>query len=320
MDEKGLQAPLPHQPVLYHEIIEALRPHSKGHYVDGTVGAGGHAWGILNGSSPDGLLLGMDVDPQALEIAQGYLAEFGSRAHLIQASYNTINDQIERLGWEFVDGVLLDLGVSSMQLDTASRGFSFQEQAALDMRFDPRNHTTAEKLVNETSESELVAILRDFGEEHKAGVIARTIVKARPIRDTQHLATVVAGVTGRSKRALNRDKKRIHPATRTFQALRIAVNNELDTLESALPAASMALAPGARMIVIAYHSLEDRIVKRFLRRESRDCICPERQPVCTCGHKATLKDLTRRPVRPKDSEVQKNPRSRSARMRVAEKI
>jgi 16S rRNA (cytosine1402-N4)-methyltransferase len=302
-----------HLPVLYNEIIHALQPHRGGLYVDGTLGAGGHAWGILQESSPDGRLLGLDVDPQALGLASEKLMEFAGRAILVHASYHTLRQQLTVIGWGRVDGILLDLGLSSMQLDTPERGFSFQVEAPLDMRFDPDNPVTAADLVNGLSEAELADVLYRYGEEHRSRQVARAILKARPLNTTRQLAEVVA-------RATSGGKSGIHPATRTFQALRIMVNGELDTLEAVLPQTLDALTPGGRMAIISFHSLEDRIVKQFMRRESRDCICPPRQPVCTCGHKATLREFTRQPVRPQEDEIKNNPRSRSARLRVAERI
>ena len=290
-----------------------MQPHREGLYVDGTLGAGGHAWGILQASRPDGQLLGMDVDPQALELAQAKLAEFGDRAILVQASYCTLVKQVVKLGWRRVDGILLDLGLSSMQLDTQTRGFSFQTEAPLDMRFDPTGKVCAADLVNNLDESELAELLFHFGEEQRSRQVARAIVRARPIQTTTQLAQVVVGVTSGGKSG-------IHPATRTFQALRIAVNGELEALEEILPQTLEALTPGGRLAVISFHSLEDRMVKQFMRTESRDCICPPRQPVCTCGHKAAMRELTNKPVRPQEDEIKNNPRSRSARLRIAERI
>ena len=304
---------LPHQPVLYNEIIHALRPQSSNSYIDGTLGAGGHARGILEASSPDGRLLGMDVDPQALAVARERLAEFGSRAVIIQASYTTLSEQLDKLGWDKVDGILLDLGLSSMQLDTPERGFSFKADAPLDMRFDPRNPVTAADLVNNLPEKELADLIYRYGEERRSRQVARAIVKARPIETTQELAQLVA-------RAVRGGRQDIHPATKTFQALRIAVNQELEALETVLPQAVASLNPGGRLAVIAFHSLEDRRVKQFFRQESRDCICPPRQPICTCEHIATIREITRRPIMPQEEEIQENPRARSARLRVAEKI
>jgi len=290
-----------------------MQPHWEGLYIDGTLGAGGHAWGILQACSPDGQLLGMDVDPQALDLAQEKLAEFGGRAILVRASYRSLLQQVENLGWHRVDGILLDLGLSSMQLDTPARGFSFQSEAPLDMRFDPEGKVCAADLVNNLDEFKLADLLYRYGEEWRSRHVARAIVRARPIQTTTQLAQVVAGATSGGKSG-------IHPATRTFQALRIAVNGELDALEEVLPQTIEALIPGGRLAVISFHSLEDRMVKQFIRKESKDCLCPPRQPICTCGHLATLRDMTIKPVRPKDDEISKNPRSRSARLRIAERI
>lgn len=302
-----------HEPVLYHEIIHALQPHGGGLYVDGTVGAGGHAWGILQASHPDGRLLGLDVDPQALELTREKLAGFDGRFILRQASYTTLTRQLSDLRWERVNGILLDLGVSSMQLETPQRGFSFLESGPLDMRFNPSSPLTAADLVNNLREEELVDILFRYGEERRARQVVRAILRNRPIITTSQLAQVVGGATSSGVPGM-------HPATRTFQALRIAVNKELTALESVLPQAVTALAASGRLAVISFHSLEDRIVKQFLRREAMDCICPPQQPVCTCGHKASLREVTRRPIRPQDEEVHRNPRSRSARLRVAERL
>jgi len=302
-----------HQPVLYHETIQALQPRPGGVYVDGTLGAGGHAWGILSASGPDGRLLGMDVDPQALALAAEKLETFGPRLVMVQASYTTLTEQLHRLGWPAVDGILLDLGVSSMQVDTAERGFSFLADAPLDMRFDPSQPVTAADLVNTLPESELANLLYRLGEEQRAYQVARAIVAARPVRTTGELAAVVSRVTRSGRPGM-------HPATRTFQALRMAVNQELDAIQAVLPQAAQALAPGGRLAVIAFHSLEDRLVKQFFRRESQDCLCPPQQPLCTCGHRATLREITRRPLQPSPAEIQSNPRARSARLRVAEKL
>jgi 16S rRNA (cytosine1402-N4)-methyltransferase len=303
----------PHNPVLYNEIIPALQPHGNGRYVDCTVGAGGHAWGILKASQPDGDLLGLDVDPQALKLAKKRLAQFGKKATLLRASYTTLQEQLIRLEWDQVDGILLDLGVSSLQLDRSERGFSFQSDGPLDMRFDPSNPVRAGDLVNQLPEDELAGLLYQYGEERRSRQIARAILMSRPIHSTHELAKIIVGVVGGVA-------GRIHPATRTFQALRIAVNRELDALKSVLPQAVASLRPGGRLAVISFHSLEDRIVKQYFRLESKDCICPPKLPVCICGHYAIIKEVNRRPIRPQETEVQKNPRSRSARLRIAEKI
>lgn len=303
----------PHRSVLYQPIIHFLRPVSPGRYVDATVGAGGHAAGILEAASPDGCLLGMDVDPQALALASRRLAVYGARSVLVQSSYIHLRDQLDRLGWKEVDGILLDLGVSSMQLDTPERGFSFQHDGPLDMRFDPTAPTSAADLVNRLPENELADLIWRYGEDPHSRRVARAIVQARPLETTRQLADAIArGHGGR--------RERTHPATRAFQALRIAVNQELQAVETVLPQAVGALAPGGRLAVISFHSLEDRLVKQFFRRESRDCICPPEQPVCTCGHKAVIREVTRHPVEADAEETRENPRSRSAKLRVAEKL
>jgi 16S rRNA (cytosine1402-N4)-methyltransferase len=302
-----------HVPVLYHEIIQALQPKPGGFYVDGTLGAGGHAWGILEASNPDGKLLGLDLDPQALSLAEERLAPFGSRTILRQASYVTLSEQLVSLGWEAVHGIVLDLGVSSMQLDTPERGFSFRSDAPLDMRFNPEASTTAANLVNHLPEADLADLIYRYGEERRSRQVARAIVAARPIFTTGQLAEVIA-------KATQSGKPGIHPATRTFQALRIAVNGELEAIEQVLPQAVEALIPGGRLAVISFHSLEDRIVKQFFRQEIKDCLCPPKQPICTCDHKASLAEITRKPIQPSETEAFENPRARSSRLRIAEKL
>jgi 16S rRNA (cytosine1402-N4)-methyltransferase len=313
-----------HRPVLYQEVIDALKPERGGRYIDGTLGAGGHAFGLLQASSPDGLLLGLDLDPQALELAKQRLIAFGDRAILVRSSYTEMKAQLHSLGWSGVQGVLLDLGVSSMQLDTPGRGFSFQADAPLDMRFDPNAMMTAAELVNTISEADLAKILFDYGEERRARQIAKAIIQARPLRTTKELADLILKVSiNKEKKQQYHNqygKKKVHPATRTFQALRIAVNQEMDAITSVLPAALDVLSPGGRLAVISFHSLEDRIVKQFIRKESSDCLCPPRQPVCSCGHKASLVEVNRRPIMASQDEILENPRARSARLRVAEKI
>ena len=303
----------PHQPVLYHEIIHFLRPQSPERYVDATVGAGGHAWGILEKSAPQGRLLALDRDPQALELAGQRLLLFKDRLVLVQASYTALAAELQRLNWQSVHGIVFDLGVSSMQLDTPARGFSFQSQGPLDMRFDPADPLSAANLVNDLPESELADLIWRYGEERHSRQIAQAIVRARPLQTTGQLVETI-------RKAAGGQRDRLHPATRTFQALRIAVNQELQAVEIGLPQAVQALASGGRLAVISFHSMEDRIVKQYFRHESRDCICPPEQPVCTCGHKASIRELTRRPIQPRPEEIQTNPRARSARLRVAEKI
>jgi 16S rRNA (cytosine1402-N4)-methyltransferase len=302
-----------HQPVLYQEVLEALLPKSGGRYADGTVGLGGHAHGVLVASAPEGELLGLDVDPKALELAAKRLAGFGDRPILRLGSYGKLSQHLAAVGWEAVDGVLLDLGASSMQFDSAERGFSFQQEGPLDMRFDPNSPLTADELVNQWPEADLADIIFRYGEEPKSRRIARAIAKSRPLHSTVQLAEVIAIAAGGRRSG-------IHPATRSFQALRIAVNRELETLDAALPQTVAALKPGGRLAVISFHSLEDRTVKLFFRQESRDCICPPQQLVCICDHKASISEITRKPIRPTPDEVDANPRARSARLRVAEKL
>jgi len=303
----------PHQPVLYQQVLDALEPTSGSVYLDGTLGAGGHAFGILTASTPDGKLLGLDVDPEALAIARQRLFAFKERTVIKQASYRLAPEILNNLEWDQVQGILLDLGVSSMQIDRPERGFSFMSEGPLDMRFNQEIGLSAADLVNTLGESEIADILYEFGEERYSRRIAGAIVKARPIHTTRDLAQVVAD-------AVPGYGSRIHPATRTFQALRIATNKELETVAEALPELTGILAPGGRIAVISFHSLEDRIVKQFFRRESKDCICPPEQPICTCEHVASLKVITKKPIMAGQKEIQENPRSSSARLRIAEKI
>ena len=302
-----------HVPVLYQEVLEILNPVPGGFYVDGTIGAGGHSRGILERSAPDGMLIGFDRDPAALAIAASNLAEFSDRVTLIHSSYQEMVSHLNNRNWHTVDGILIDLGLSSMQLNTPERGFSFRYDAPLDMRFDPTQSFSASDLVNEYTREELAEIIFTYGEEKFSRRIANAIIANRPLATTKELAELIKGVVPHSR-------SKIHPATRTFQALRIVVNNELDALEAFLPAALEVLRPGGRLAVIAFHSLEDRIVKRYFRQESRDCICPPEIPICVCENKARIKEITRRPIRPEDHEIHENPRARSAKLRAAEKI
>lgn len=299
-----------HTPVLVEAVLQYLRVSPGGRYIDCTVGAGGHALSILGQASPGGRLLGLDADPEALKLARSVLP---SQTVLVNANFVQLETIAAIEGFQNVDGILFDLGLSSMQLSESGRGFSFSFEAPLDMRFDPTQPVTAADIVNNDSESELAQLLFKYGEEPFARRIARSIVAHRPILTTLELADVVTESTGSHK-------GRIHPATRTFQALRIAVNKELDNLSTALPQAVNLLGVGGRLTVISYHSLEDRVVKQFLLQESRGCICPPGTPVCVCGHRPRLKILTRKVVRPSPEEIAGNPRSRSARLRAAERI
>ena len=255
----------------------------------------------------------MDRDPQALELADQRLRSFKDRVTLVHTSYIHLADEIDRLEWPPVQGILFDLGLSSMQLDTVARGFSFMAEGPLDMRFDPGQKQSAADLVNLLPEKELADLIWRYGEERYSRRIAAAICQARPLSTTTELADVI-------RKAVGGQREHIHPATRTFQAIRIAVNEELKAVEQALPLAVSALAPGGRLAVISFHSMEDRLVKQFFRLESRDCICPPEQPVCTCGHKASIHEVNRKPIQPGENEIQDNPRARSARLRVAEKL
>jgi len=309
-----------HVPVLYDAVLTHLALGPGDAVIDGTLGGGGHAAGLLQAIAPDGRLLGLDRDPEALARARERLAPFGGRAVLVHSSFRDLECVAYRHHFLPADGVLLDLGLSSYQLSAPERGFSFMQDGPLDMRFDPSQGLSAADLVNELPTAELADILYRYGEERQSRRIARAIVAARPLETTRELAEVIAREVGGSGARRGRRRGRIHPATRSFQALRIAVNDELGALEAVLPQAVDLLRSGGRMVVISFHSLEDRMVKQFLRRQARDCVCPPQQPVCTCQHQATLRLVTRRPVRPDETEVAHNPRARSARLRVAEKL
>jgi len=304
-----------HVPVLLQEVIAALQPQPGGVYIDGTVGAGGHAAAVLEASAPDGQLYGFDQDQQALEIATGNLDKFGNRVHLTHANFKHLDQTARHLNIPPVNGILLDLGVSSMQFDQPDRGFSFQADGPLDMRMNPITGKTAADLVNNLPQDELANLIYKYGEERQSRRIARAIVQARPIYSTQELAATVARAARKPGKA---GRSKIHPATQTFQALRIAVNNELTILEQVLPQALQLLKPKGRLAVISFHSLEDRIVKQFFRQEAQDCICPPEQPICTCRHKSIINIITKKPISPTLAEIDVNPRARSAKLRVVE--
>jgi 16S rRNA (cytosine1402-N4)-methyltransferase len=302
-----------HIPVLYKEIIHALQPQSGGRYVDGTLGAGGHARGILEACSPDGHLLGLDVDPQALALSRETLAPFEGRTHLEQASYITITKQLAALKWDFVDGIVLDLGASSMQFDNAERGFSFMQDGPLDMRFGSNAFQSAEDIVNTYDERDLADLIFRYGEDRDARRIAKAIVMSRPLRTTRELVAVI-------EKASPRRGDRTHPATQTFQALRIAVNEELSSVESVLPQAVAALRSGGRCAVISFHSLEDRIVKDYFREQSKDIVNPPYERIYEVERKAVVEIINKKPIVASDEEVKDNPRARSAKLRVIEKL
>ena len=312
MESKKGEGPL-HRPVLYQEVLDFLAPESPKRYLDCTAGAGGHAEGILNACGPAGQLLAIDLDPSAVALTAERLAPFGERAIVRHASYLESADILNEIGWKEVDGIVMDLGVSSMQLDQTDRGFSFRKNGPLDMRFDPRRGKSAAELVNSLDESDLAELIWKYSEERYSRKIAHAILAARPLHSTAELAEVV-------RRAVGRTHEKQDPATRTFQALRIAANDELSTIEQALPQLIGRLAPKGRIAVISFHSLEDRIVKQTFKRESADCICPPEQLVCTCGHRRQIQLVTHRPLAPSEAEIAQNPRARSARLRVAEKL
>ena len=304
-----------HLPVLLSETLERLLVHPGGVYLDATMGEGGHTSALLEACTPEGRVLGIDRDPRSLARAAIRLARFGGSFISAQGNYSQMAVMASQQGIDRVDGILMDLGLSSRQLDSPGYGFSFQTDEPLDMRYDPDWPVSADDIVNGYSEEDLANVIFEYGEEPRSRRISRAIVRNRPINSTGQLASLVVATLGPGSRRGHR----VHPATRTFQALRIEVNDELTSVESGLEAAIDLLAPSGRLAVISYHSLEDRIVKTVLQRESTGCICPPEIPVCLCGHEATLNLVNRRIIRPSSEEVASNPRSRSARMRVAER-
>ena len=302
-----------HVPVLLQTTIELLNIRPGARYIDCTLGAGGHAAAILERCLPGGSLLGMDADPEAIETARKNLEHYANAVALVNENFKHLEDACNRYSFLPVDGILFDLGMSSLQLEDQARGFSFRFDAPLDMRFSPAQSETAAHMLNTLSQSELAEILSRYGEEHQSRLIARRIVSNRPINTTLQLVEIV-------EQASAPGSGRIHPATRTFQALRIAVNRELANLAEGLRQAMELLHPGGRLVVISYHSLEDRIVKQFMQRESKGCLCPPDVPLCGCGHTATLKIVNRKVVTPSPEKKRANPRSRSAKLRAAERL
>jgi len=302
-----------HVPALLDEVIAGLQARSGGYFVDCTVGLGGHAAAILGKISPSGRLLGIDADPEAIRLTQAKLSDYGEAVTLVNDNFVNLEAICGRYHFHPVDGILFDLGVSSLQLDTAERGFSFHLDAPLNMRFDPGQGLTASDIVNSFSEQELAKLIEKYGEERHSRRIAQHIVQNRPIATTVELARLVEQVLG-GKHA------KIHPATRIFMALRIAVNRELQNLELALKQTINLLRPGGRLTVISYHSLEDRIVKQFMRYAASSCLCPPGTVICRCGHVPTLKLISRKVIKPTSLEIESNPRSRSAKLRIAERL
>ena len=304
---------LHHTPVMTPEVMQALNVQPGGRYIDATLGEGGHSKSILAAADPGGQVLGLDADPEAVSVASERLTDEGDAFLALNVNFRDIRATALRYEFVPVHGVLFDLGVSSLQLDRETRGFSFRRSDPLDMRFSFDQQVTAADIINEYAESELADLIFHLGEDRAARRIARAIVRNRPISTSLELAELIEKVSPRRG-------SRTNPATRTFQAIRIAVNDELSSLETALEQAVSLLGQGGRLAVISYHSLEDRIVKNFIRKQASDCICPPGTPICRCDHLATVKVITRRPVVPSDSEIESNPRARSAKMRVAERI
>ena len=309
-----------HLPVLLDEVIEMLAPAAGSLHIDTTLGGGGHTERILEAANPDGRLLGLDADPAAIARVEARLRpRFGDRLVLRQANFGDLATVAPAAGFAAVDGCLFDLGLSSFQLADTDRGFGFRAGGPLDMRFDTSRGVPAAELLSTLDAAELTALFRRYGEEPKAPRIARAIVEARrvaPISTAEELAALVERVSPPNPRI----RRRTHPATRVFQALRIAVNEELEALQAGLAAALDLLRPGGRLVVLSYHSLEDRIVKRFFQAERRGCVCPPEVPICVCGHAPRLRLLTRPSLTPTEAEVAANPRARSARLRAAERL
>jgi 16S rRNA (cytosine1402-N4)-methyltransferase len=302
-----------HSPVLLAETVAALAVQPGGRYIDCTLGGGGHAAAILEHSSPGGQLLGIDADPKAIETARENLKTYKDSVLLVNDNFANLKAVCEKYDFSPVHGILFDLGLSSLQLSAEGRGFSFQRDEPLDMRFGPQQKETAADIINNTSEAELAEIISTYGEEISSRRIASFIVHSRPLKTTGQLAAIV-------ERAVGGRKGKIHPATRTFQALRIAVNDELKALETALKQSLDLLGFEGRLVVISYHSLEDRIVKQFMQTEAKDCICPPKIPACVCGHQPRLRIIVKKVITPSAAELETNPRSRSAKLRVAEHI
>lgn len=308
-----------HVPVLAEEVMRFLKPEPGHKYIDATVGYAGHSYQILERSSPDGLLLGIDADRHAIDSARATLSSFAGRVQLFHSYFDDLPSIAS--GAEFIpaDGILFDLGLSSPQLGDASRGFSFTSGGPLDMRMDTSLQITAADILNSAAEHELATIFHSYGEERYARRIAGQIVRERhlrPLATSHDLARIVSRSVPRPSRSVHR----IHPATRVFQALRIAVNDELERLRRVLPESVDILRSGGRLVVITFHSLEDRIVKQFMQAHARSCICPPEAPKCTCSGRPRIRVLTKKPIVPTAEEVEQNPRSRSAKLRAAEAI
>lgn len=302
-----------HIPVLLEESVQALAVQPGGRYIDCTLGAGGHASSIMEHCTPGGQLLGIDADPEAIRLATEKLASHRGSCLLVNDNFANLEAICIKYDFFPVHGIFFDLGLSSMQLENEMRGFSFSHDGPLDMRFNPRQKLTAADIINGYSKEEMANVIYRYGEETNSYRIANMIVQTRPLKTTCELAQIV-------ERAVGGRHGKIHPATKTFQSLRIAVNHEMESLESALKQAIRLLGYRGRLVVISYHSLEDRIVKQLMHLESRDCICPPEVPACICQHKATLRLISRKVITPTQEEIERNPRSRSAKLRAAERV
>ena len=305
-----------HKSVLLYETVDSLNIRPDGIYVDGTLGGGGHAFEVLKRLGPEGRLIGIDQDADAIRAATERLEQFKDKVTIVRSNYRNIREVLSDLGIEKVDGIYLDLGVSSYQLDTAERGFTYRENAPLDMRMDQRNEKTAADIVNDYSEMELYRIIRDYGEDRFAKNIAKHIVKAREVQrieTTDQLVEIIKAAIPAKIRAEGG-----HPAKRTFQAIRIELNHELEVLNDSIDTMIDLLKPGGRLSIITFHSLEDRIVKTRFRTNENPCICPPDFPVCVCGKKSKGQVITRKPIVPTDDELEENKRSKSSKLRVFE--
>jgi 16S rRNA (cytosine1402-N4)-methyltransferase len=313
-----------HRPVMLREVLEILEPSSPGRYLDATLGGGGHAEAILGESTPAGELLGLDWDADAIMASEARLARFGRRVIIRRANFTEAGRLLEEIGWRGVNGAVVDLGLSSHHVDEPGRGFSFERDARLDMRMDSRNPVDAYQLINGLPVRKLERILRDWGEEKQSRRIAAAIDSRRRLRaieSTRELASIVVKAVGwREGRSGSARRARLHPATKTFQALRIAVNHELENLENFLEDAYDLLLAGGRMVIISFHSLEDRLVKRAFQKWSRNCLCPPGMPVCVCGWSQKVVIVTRKPRVAMPAETSANPRARSAKLRAVERI
>ncbi len=307
-----------HDPVMLREVIDGLNVKENGTYIDATVGGAGHSIEIAKLLNADGLLIGIDQDPEALKAAAKRLSGFECSVKLVSSNFSDIADVVDHVGAEHVDGILMDIGVSSYQLDESSRGFTYREDVPLDMRMNPSVEITAAYIVNKEPEDKLCQIIGQYGEERWAARIAKFICERRkegPIATTGELVDIIRAAVPKGAR-----QEGIHPARRTFQALRIAVNDELGSLERGIKGAVKVLGSEGRLAILSYHSLEDRIVKQAFRQMEEPCTCPREMPVCICGLKPVIRVITRKPELPSDAEIERNPRARSAKLRIAQKL